>query len=198
MLSRYCDILRKYRQSIVGTRSSGLGSSPTETDDMPQERSALQELDRHGPTPSIVAVVVVQILGSLPFLYVCGIGLWGTIWTTHDFLSWRLLVVVMGLPFLFSCVAVVTSIGLLRLREWARRATLYLATLPVSGCALFLILYHPLDVYGAPFAVRDITHVVGKVLLAILIPVSIWWYAIAHEVSISESTANSSNGAGEF
>ena len=138
----------------------------------------MQELARHGPPPSIVVVAVVQILGSVPFLYVCGIGLWGTIWTTHDFAKWRLLVVVMGLPFLFSCVAVVTSIGLLRLREWARRVTLYLATLPVSGCALFLILYHPQDAYGAPFAVRDITHVVGKVLLAIWIPVSIWWWVL--------------------
>jgi hypothetical protein len=139
----------------------------------------VQELDAHGPPPSIIAVAAVQFLGSLPFLYVCGIALWGTIWVTHELAnSPTVLIVVFGLPFLFSLMAVVTSIGLLRLREWARRATLCLATLPVSGCALFLILYHSRDVYGAPFAVRDITHPVGKVLLAILIPVSIWWWVL--------------------
>ena len=170
--------LTKYRHTIVRRDQEVWGSSSTESDDMQQGRSSVQELARRGPPPSIVVVAVVQILGSVPFLYVCGIGLWGTIWTTHDFANWRLLVVVMGLPFLFSCVAVVTSIGLLRLREWARRVTLYLATLLVSGCALFLILYHPQDAYGAPFAVRDITHVLGEVLLVIWIPVSIWWWVL--------------------
>ena len=138
----------------------------------------MQELDGHGPPPSIVAVAVVQFLGSLPFLYVCGTTLWGAVWVTHELAKSPMLIVVLGLPILFSLMAVVTSIGLLRLREWARRATLYLATLPVSGCAFFLILYHPRDVYGAPFAVRDISHLVGKILLAILIPVSIWWWVL--------------------
>ena len=132
--------------------------------------SSMQELDGQGPAPSIVAVAAVQFLGSLPFLYVCGIALWGTIWTTHDFANWPMLVVGFGLPFLFSLVAIVTSIGLLRLREWARRATLYLATLPVSGCALFLIL-HQQEPYDVPLFV-------GKASLAILIPISIWWWVL--------------------
>jgi hypothetical protein len=153
-------------------------SSSTETDNMQRGSPSVQELDVYGPPPSIVAVAVVQFLGSLPFLYVCGIALWGTIWVTHDFVHWPTLVVIFGLPFLFSFVAVVTSVGLFRLREWARRATLYLATFPVSGCALFLILYHPQDVYGAPFAVRDVSHLVGTVLLAILIPISFWWWVL--------------------
>jgi hypothetical protein len=138
----------------------------------------VQELEGRGPQPSIVAVAAVQFLGSLPFLYICGTTLWGAVWVTHELANSPTLIAVLGLPFLFSLMAVVTSIGLLRLREWARRATLYLATLPVSGCALFLILYHPRNAYGAPFAVRDITHSVGKVLLAILIPVSIWWWVL--------------------
>ena len=158
-----------------GARSCGEGLL---TDNMHQGRSSAQELDGHGPPPPIVAVAAVQFLGSLPFLYVCGTTLWGAVWFTHEFGNSPLLIVVLGLPFLFSLMAVVTSIGLLRLREWARRATLYLGTLPVSGCALFLILYHPRDAYGAPFAVRDISHLVGKVLLAILIPVSIWWWVL--------------------
>jgi hypothetical protein len=146
---------------------------------MQQGNPSVQELDGHGPPPSIVAAAAVQFLGSLPFLYVCGIALWGTIWVSHELANApTLVIVVLGLPFLFSLTAVVTSIGLLGRREWARRATLYLATLPVSACALFLILYHPQNVYGAPFAVRDITHPVGKILLAILIPVSIWWWVL--------------------
>jgi hypothetical protein len=112
----------------------------TETDDMQNESPSVQKLDGQGLPASVVAVAAVQFLGSLPLLYVCGIALWGTVWETHDFANWPMLAIVLGLPFLFSLVAVVTSIGLLRLREWARRATLYLATLPVSGCALFLIL----------------------------------------------------------
>jgi hypothetical protein len=154
------------------------GSSSTETDDTHQGRSSVQEPAGHGPPPSIVAVAVVQFLGPLPFLYVCGTTLWGAVWVTHELAKSPMLIVVLGLPFLFSLMAIVTSIGLLRLREWARRATLYLATLPVCGCAFFLILYHPRDLYGAPFAVRDISHLVGKVLLAILIPVSIWWWVL--------------------
>jgi hypothetical protein len=153
-------------------------SSSTQTENMHQGRSSVQELDAYGPPPSILAVAAVQFLGSLPFLYLCGISLWGAVWVTHEIANSPMLIVVLGLSFLFSLMAVVTSIGLLRLREWARRATLSLATLPVFGCALFLILYHPRDVYGAPFAVRDISHLVGKVLLAILIPVSIWWWVL--------------------
>ena len=154
------------------------GSSSTQTENVHQGRSAVQELDAQGPPSSIIAVAAVQLLGSLPFLYVCGTTLWGAVWVTHELATSPVLIVILGLPFLVSLMAVVTSIGLLRLREWARRASLYLATLPVLGCALFLILYHPQDVYGAPFAVRDISHLVGKVLLAILIPVSIWWWVL--------------------
>jgi hypothetical protein len=146
--------------------------------DMPNESSSVQELDDHKLPASVIAVAAAQFLGSLPFLYICGIALWGTIWVTHDFANWPMLMVEFGLPFLFSLMAVVTSIGLLRLRGWARRATLCLATLPVCGCALFLIVFHPHDSYGTPFAIRDVSRPVGEALLAILIPVSIWWWVL--------------------
>jgi hypothetical protein len=154
------------------------GSLSAETDNMHQGRSSVQELDGHGPPPSIVAVAAVQFFGSLPFLYVCGITLWGAVRVTHELAKSPMLVVILGLPFLFSLMAVVTSIGLLRLREWARRVTLYIATFPAFGCALFLILHHPHESYGTPFAVRDVSRAVGKVLLAILIPISIWWWVL--------------------
>jgi hypothetical protein len=62
-------------------------------------------------------------------------------------------------------------------REWARVATLVLATVPVCACALF-ILNHPHDVDGALFAVGDVSRPIGEVLLAILIPVNIWWWVL--------------------
>ena len=89
-----------------------------------------------------------------------------------------MLVVMAGLPFLFSLVALVTSIGLLRRREWARKATLGLATLPVSACILFLIFHHPQDADGALFAVPGVSRQIGKILLAILTPASIWWWIL--------------------
>jgi hypothetical protein len=97
---------------------------------------------------------------------------------TYEFEHSPMLFVVFGFPFLFSVIALVTSVGLFRLCEWARRMILRLATLPVAGSALFLILHHPQDSYGTPFAVRDVSRVIAKVLLLILIPISIWWWVL--------------------
>jgi hypothetical protein len=123
-----------------------------------------------GPPPSVTAAAVVQFIGSLPILYVCGISLWGTVWVTHELASSPILLVLLGFPFLFSLVAVVASVGLLRLREWARRTTLWLATLPLSGCALFLILYHP-----DPF---DIVLPIARISLGVLAAISTWWWVL--------------------
>ena len=138
----------------------------------------MQQPASHGPPPSVISVAVVQLLGSLPLLYFCGINLWGAALITHEVTHSPFLLVVLGLPFVFSLVAVVSSIGLLWRREWARIATLGLATFPVCACAFFLILHRSHDVYGAPFAVRDVSPLVGKILLAILIPTSIWWWVL--------------------
>jgi hypothetical protein len=80
------------------------------------------------------------------------------------------------LPFLFSPVAVASSIGLLRLRGWARTMTLCLATLPVASCVLDLIFDHP------PGQWEIIP--IAKILFAILAPVSIWWWALFTRPSV--------------
>jgi hypothetical protein len=80
------------------------------------------------------------------------------------------------LPFLFSLVAVASSIGLLRLRGWARTMTLCLATLPVASCVLDLIFDHP------PGQWEIIP--VAKILFAILAPVSIWWWVLFTRPSV--------------
>lgn len=127
---------------------------------------------------SVITVAAFQFLGSLLFLYVCGITLWGTVWVTHELKRSPMLLVILGPPFLFSLVAIVTSIGLLCRREWARKATLGLATFPVCACVLFLSFHQPHDVYGAPFAVRGVSHLIAQILLAILIPASTWWWVL--------------------
>jgi hypothetical protein len=87
------------------------------------------------------------------------------------------ILIYLGLPFLFSLVAVASSIGLLRLRGWARTMTLCLATLPVASCVLDLIFDHP------PGQWEKIVPV-DKILLAILAPVSIWWWALFTRPSV--------------
>lgn len=138
------------------------------------------------PPPSIIAVAVVQLIGSLPFLCVCGISLGGAVWVTHEVAARPILFVVLGLPFLFSLVAAISSIGLLRLHEWARITSLCLATLSLCGCVLFLIFYHPQAAYGHgtiddPY---DIGRPIAKILLAILTAVSIWWWFLFTRPSV--------------
>jgi hypothetical protein len=135
------------------------------------------------PSPSVIAVAVFQFLGSVPVLCISGYYLWGTLWfTPHEFarLPPRLFVryfVFLELPFLFSLVAAASSIGLLRLRGWARTLTLCLATLPVSSYVLDLIFDHPLpgefDILPVP-----------KIFVAISVPVSIWWWALFTRPSV--------------
>ena len=86
------------------------------------------------------------------------------------------ILIYLGLPFLFSLVAVASSIGLLRLRGWARTMTLCLATLPVSASVLDLILDH------RPGVIEIVP--IAKILLAILVPVSIWWWALFTRPSV--------------
>lgn len=128
------------------------------------------------PSLSIILVALFQLAGSLPILFLCGIGLWQAIWVTHEIRSSPILVVVLGFPFAFACVGVVTAIGLFGLRGWARQATLYLATLQVFGCAVFLFRYQP--------PAFDIVRPIATILLVILIVVSIWWWVLFTSKSV--------------
>ena len=87
------------------------------------------------------------------------------------------ILIYLGLPFLFSLVAAASSIGLLRLRGWARTLTLCLATLPVSSYVLDLIFDHPLpgelDILPVP-----------EIFVAISVPVSIWWWVLFTRPSV--------------
>ena len=125
------------------------------------------------PSASIVAVAIVQFFGSLPFLYICGISLFGAVFVTHEFSNPPFLVVVLGFPVLFSLLSLVTSIGLLFLKEWARRATMFLSTVPVLGCGL-LLLVRPASIL--PMTVGSgLLVAIYLYLLVILVPISAWW-----------------------
>lgn len=154
--------------------------------------NANEEIGRSTLSASIVAVAAVQFLGSLPFLYVCGIALWGTVWVTHDFAKPAALIVVFGFPVLFSLLAVATSIGLMFLQEWARKTTIFLAIAPALGCALLLILRPPSILPSAGPNEQQALMTVGSglvpaiflYLLVILIPISIWWLVLFTRPSV--------------
>jgi hypothetical protein len=156
---------------------------------MPNTRN--EEID-HSTQASIVAVALVQFLGSLPFLYVCGIALWGTVLVTHDFAKPAALIVVFGFPVLFGLLAVATSIGLAFLQEWARKATIFLATAPALGCVLLLILRPPSIMPRAEPDEQQALMTVGSgllpaiflCLLVILIPIGVWWLVLFTRPSV--------------
>lgn len=138
------------------------------------EPATQQPPDRELP-PSIIAVALVEGLGALPFLCLSGIVLMDLFHSAQSAWQPRVLYA-FGLSFLFGLAAAASAIGLLFLREWARITTLYLATLPFFACSLFVMLYEPVrnDPF-LPFA---------KILLAILVPVSIWWWILFTRPSV--------------
>jgi hypothetical protein len=100
---------------------------------------------------------------------------------TYQFLAPAVYVVYMILPIGFALLGIAASVGLFRLREWGRRATIVLSIVPVLGCAL-LVLLRPRSVFppdpgqGALLVIGGgIYLLIFELLLAILIPISIWW-----------------------
>jgi hypothetical protein len=96
----------------------------------------------------------------------------------------------MILPMLFGLLGIVCACGLFGLREWARKGTLFLATVPVLVCVL-LVLFHPSAVFppdpgqGAILAFGGGVYLALFVfLLIVLIPVSIWWQVLLTRESV--------------
>jgi len=136
---------------------------------------ATQQPSDKGLPPSIIAVALVEGLGSLPFLCLSGFVLLALFREARD--PWQpLTLYIFGLSFLFGVAAAVSAIGLLFVHEWARITTLYLATLPFFACSLFLMLYEPVP--------NDIFRPIAKILLVILVPVSIWWWILFTRPSV--------------
>ena len=141
------------------------------------------------PPPSIIAVAVVQLIVSLPCLFVSG----GTLWAVgashrlypHQGLPPGFFAVTSVLPFCFSLLGVATSIGLLCLQEWARKAAIFLATVPVLGCAM-LVLLRPAFVLSPREPNEQNPLLLGILiyLLVILVPISAWWLILLTRASV--------------
>jgi hypothetical protein len=142
------------------------------------------------PSVSIVAVAVVQFLGSLAILALPGLLLTDEIrlhrWYPHTYRPQpaEFYIVMVAFPICLILLGTITSIGLLRLREWARQVTLYFATLSPLICALWLILHHPPSVGGTLLVVGDLSNAFAAYLLAILTPISLWWWILLTRKSV--------------
>jgi len=79
----------------------------------------------------------------------------------------------------FSLLGILTSVGLLRLRERARIAAIFLSTVPVLvvvfGLFLFVATNQP---HGPASIAAGLGIVMYGAFLAILLPVSIWWLVV--------------------
>jgi len=146
-------------------------------------------LTTRGGSHAIVAAAAVQLVGSLAVLAPSGLFLTDEILLrqmsprNYQFLHPAVYVFLIAIPLCFGLFGVTTSIGLLRRREWARKATLFLATVPVVGCVL-LVAFHAPSVFppepgqGAILVIGDVYLLAYKFLLAVLIPISIWWWIL--------------------
>ncbi len=143
------------------------------------------------PSGSIVVVARVQFFGSLLLVGMCGIAWWDTI-RLNDFSKPLVMILVFGVPGCFGLLGLVTSFGLVRLREWARQLTLFLSTVPVIGGAL-MILVRPASIFpAAKLDEHDALMTVGSgfmlviylYLLAFLIIISAWWLILFTRISI--------------
>jgi hypothetical protein len=152
----------------------------------------MEELDRLRPSGSIIAVAAVQLLGSLAVLVLSGLFLVDQLQLYrlrqypryYLFSQPALFVVLIVVPIFLCLLGTVTSIGLVRLREWARRVTLYFPTVPLLICALWLVLHHPRDVGGALLVIGDLSNAFAAYLLVILAPISLWWWILFTRKSV--------------
>jgi len=111
--------------------------------------------------------------------------------SAFHFLDPAFYVVFMILPTSFGLLGIDCAGGLLGLREWARKGTLFLATVPVLVCVL-LVLFHPSAVFFSPDPGQGAILAFGGgvylalfvCLLVVLIPVSIWWQIMLTRESV--------------
>jgi len=87
------------------------------------------------------------------------------------------------LPFCFSLLGIAASIGLFRLQEWARKATIFLSVVPVLCCALLLLtqpvfMFPPSKPYESTALLTihsGLEYNIYTALLVVLTPFSVWF-----------------------
>jgi len=150
---------------------------------------------------SVVAVAAIQFLASALAAFLSGAGLWNEIhiylmvkrsletYRSNALIRFEFLNPLVYLTYIFFPLAIgllgmASSIGLLCMREWARKATIFLATVPVSVCVLLVILrprtlFPPDPGNGAILAFGGGVYLALLMyLLIFLIPISIWFFKV--------------------
>lgn len=134
---------------------------------------------------SVVAAAVVLVLASLIVLAGEAIQFSGALQILRGagrslsaFINARV-ALLFALPVTFSRLSLVAALGLLRSREWGRRITLFLATVPVTVYSL-VVTFKPVSIFparmhAAPFAMGDLGLPVCVYALVVFIALSLWW-----------------------
>lgn len=157
------------------------------------------------PTNSILFAVVVLVLGSLIVLY-------GFIYFAADVVKGLKLGIPLPhladapdlcfiiLPTAFALLGLATGFGLLRMKEWARKAMIFLSTVPVLGCAL-LLLFAPASVFPprqpnkAPLFGSEFFFGILDYVLVLLTPISLWWLILFTRASVRSEFRGGANAA---
>lgn len=145
-------------------------------------------LHNPGPSTLIVFVALLQLLTSGAVLAFWGELLWGIVVfdrrypKNHQVFAPAIWIFYIALPVCFALLGAISSIGLLRLREWARQRTVFLSVVPVSVYALLLVL-RPVSLFppesgGGMYDIGGVPLFVVECLVAVLIPLSICWLTI--------------------
>jgi uncharacterized membrane protein len=137
---------------------------------MPPHRTSGLNSGRPRPTISIIAVAVFQIVASV-FTLVMFERI-----VREFYFSDRSSVPAnapFGLGTLLgtALLEIITAIGLLRLKKWARQMSLCIATIPLCAFTIAATLRKP----DPPW---DWTALVLELALWVLIPVTIWWWIV--------------------
>ena len=125
---------------------------------------------RPRPSASIIAVAAFQLLVGILTLILFKRGI------LLDYFSGQASVppndlLLLGELLGTAILEIVTAIGLLRLKNWARLLSLAMAALSLCACVLAVALYKRLP--GI-----DFTPELLKMGLWVVIPVSIWWWIL--------------------
>jgi hypothetical protein len=138
---------------------------------MEPNRTPDRNSGRPRPTTSIIAVAVFQIVGSVLTLVLFRRGVRIFYFSDQSSVPANALFVLCSLLGT-ALLEIVTAIGLLRLKNWARQMSLCIATVPL--CVVVTIA----ATLRKPHPPWDFTALLVELALWVLIPVSIWWWIV--------------------
>lgn len=142
-----------------------------------------------GASASILAVAASEFLGSVVLLVPASLFLFQDLQlhyrypSTYRPLHPDVYVVYVALPIGFSLLGIIASVGLVFLREWARKVTLFLAVAPAAIYTVLVILRPPSLFTGG---IGDIYLYIVEGALFLLIPVSAWWLILFTRASVQK------------